>query len=315
MLTIQTGFRSIDHLAISHDGQRLAAAGNQNEWTVEVWDLTTSELVGQTINPEPFAFGLALDPLTGGIFTGDAKDGVFADDGEGGEVLEVPGGPLRSFAISGDGKWLVCGCEFWEATGRRHPDLAARLVGWKRKAKGGWSEAWQAESDGYSFEAITFLPGGKQLVAVETLASGGRRRVAKLATRITLRDTRTGRELQQSAAWAGKPADQVVLCESFVVARGGEGQVFAWNLDAPGEPPLQVPTGRQVSGLAAHPDGQLLATTSGDQVVFWDAPSWQRGKTFAWKAGSLRTIAFSPDGMLAAVSGAKGRVIVWDLVD
>jgi WD40 repeat protein len=70
-----------------------------------------------------------------------------------------------------------------------------------------------------------------------------------------------------------------------------------------------------VAGLAAHPDGRLLATISGDQVALWDAPSWQPGKTFSWKVGALRAIAFSPDGMLAAVGGAKGRVVVWDLVD
>lgn len=315
MLIIQTGLRSVNHLAISHDGQRLAAAGCQDDWTVEVWNITDQELVDQTLNPEPYAFGLALDPLTGGILTGDAKEGVSFDDAQGGKVLEVSGGPLRSFALSGDGKWLVCGCEFWEDTGRRNPDVADRLVGWKRKAKGGWSEAWQTESDGYSFDAISFLPDVKQLVAVETLASGSKRRIAKLANRITLRDTKTGRELRQSAAWAGKPADQVVLCGSFVVARDGEGQVFAWNLDAPDEPPIQVPIGRKVSGLAAHPSGHLLATTSGDQVIFWDAPSWQRGDSFDWKVGSLRTITFSPDGMLVAVSGAKGRVVVWDLAE
>jgi WD40 repeat protein len=319
MVSIQTGLRTVECLAVSPDGQRLAAAGNADPasgadvfgWTVEVWDLTTTEQVGLSNTQEPHAFGLALDPVTGGILTGDAKEGIFADVEEGGVCLEVPGGPLRSFAVSPDGKWLVCGCEFGDNLGR--PDFRARLVGWKRKPEGIWSQAWQAETDGYAFNAIAFLPDSKQVVAAEALATRHRRQTEKAATRLTLWDTKTGRELHQSAECAGPPADAVAICGSFAVARGRKGQLFAWDLAIPGSPPIQVPTGRRVAGLAAHPSGRLLATTSEDHVDFWDAPSWRSAKRFAWKVGRLQAVTFSPDGMLAAAGGAKGRVVVWDL--
>jgi WD40 repeat protein len=219
----------------------------------------------------------------------------------------MPGGPLRSFAVSPDGKWLVCGCEFEAHTGQ----YIALLVGWQRKPKGGWSEAWQVETYSHSVNAIAFLPDSQRFVAAEMPANRGRG--AKAATRFTFRDTKTGRELHRSIEWAGPPAYSVAVCGSFVVACGGR-QLFAWDLHHSERPPARPPTGRRVvRGLAAHPSRSLLATSSGEDVDFWDVPSWRLTKTFSWEVGRLRAVAFSPDGMLAAVGGAKGQVVVWDL--
>ena len=66
--------------------------------------------------------------------------------------------------------------------------------------------------------------------------------------------------------------------------------------------------------MAFHPSGRFLATTSNDATVkLYDTSTWRVAQAFDWGVGRLRSIAFSPDGMLAAAGGYKGRIVVWDV--
>ena len=67
------------------------------------------------------------------------------------------------------------------------------------------------------------------------------------------------------------------------------------------------------SGLAFHPAGRILAATSNDaSVKLYDVATWAVTRTLDWSIGRLRSVAFSPDGTLAAAGGDKGLVVVWD---
>ena len=68
------------------------------------------------------------------------------------------------------------------------------------------------------------------------------------------------------------------------------------------------------TGLAFHPSGAYLATTSTDATVrLYDTTAWEVARTYAWQTGKLRCVAFSPDGMLAAVGTDSGNIVVWDV--
>jgi WD40 repeat protein len=57
-----------------------------------------------------------------------------------------------------------------------------------------------------------------------------------------------------------------------------------------------------------------LAATSNDATVkLYDAATWKMVRAFDWDVGRLRSIAFSPDGMLPAAGGDKGKIVVWDV--
>jgi WD40 repeat protein len=71
---------------------------------------------------------------------------------------------------------------------------------------------------------------------------------------------------------------------------------------------------KEFTGLAFHPSGRYLAATSNDATVkLYDTATWKVAQSFNWDIGRLRSVAFSPDGMLAAAGGDKGKIVVWDV--
>jgi WD40 repeat protein len=69
-----------------------------------------------------------------------------------------------------------------------------------------------------------------------------------------------------------------------------------------------------VTSLAVHPGGQAIATCRNDGMVwFWEPTTFQPIRTFDWKLGKLVSVAFSPDGLLAAAGTEDGQIVVWDL--
>jgi WD40 repeat protein len=77
---------------------------------------------------------------------------------------------------------------------------------------------------------------------------------------------------------------------------------------------LQNDVNRHFTGLAFHPSGRYLAATSNDATVkLYDTTTWEIARTFTWNVGRMRSVAFSPDGTLAAAGSDSGRVVVWDV--
>lgn len=71
--------------------------------------------------------------------------------------------------------------------------------------------------------------------------------------------------------------------------------------------------GDTVVRIAFHPGGRRLAFSGGTSVTILNVNGLRPVRTFDWGIGRTSGLAFSPDGMLAAVSGEKGRVVVWDV--
>jgi WD40 repeat protein len=70
----------------------------------------------------------------------------------------------------------------------------------------------------------------------------------------------------------------------------------------------------ELTGIAFHPSGKWLGITATDGTVkLYDTDTWAVAKTFTWNVGKLRSVAFSPDGTLAAVGSDSGKIVVWDV--
>src|SRR5262249_47537637 len=71
---------------------------------------------------------------------------------------------------------------------------------------------------------------------------------------------------------------------------------------------------KHFTGVAFHPSGSYLAATSNDMTVkLYDTASWEVARMFTWDIGRMLSVAFSPDGMLAAAGSDTGKVVVWDV--
>lgn len=71
---------------------------------------------------------------------------------------------------------------------------------------------------------------------------------------------------------------------------------------------------KHFTGVAFHPSGRYVAATGNDTTVkLYDTTSWQVAKTYTWEIGRMRSVAFSPDGTLAAAGSDTGKVVVWDI--
>jgi hypothetical protein len=92
--------------------------------------------------------------------------------------------------------------------------------------------------------------------------------------------------------------------------------VYVLDPDRPRRPlaELRNDSRKRFTGAAVHPSGGFLAVASNDATVKrFDAGSWRPAGAFTWAAGRMRSVAFSPDGTIAAAGTDDGEVVLWDV--
>ena len=159
----------------------------------------------------------------------------------------------------------------------------------------------------YRCEALLALPDGDRFVTVEWNWV--------FLPKLVVRSVSTG-DVLAVASIAGREAPSVGVTpdgKRLVVAVLKSLYVFSTD---------DLEQGRQIksdgrkhfTGIAFHPSGRYLAATSNDRTVkLYDTASWAVAKTYTWNVGRMRSVAFSPDGTLAAAGSDTGKVVVWDV--
>ena len=130
------------------------------------------------------------------------------------------------------------------------------------------------------------------------------------------RNPRTGRVLSEVRGKGHQFHRPVQSADRRLIAvrRGIWAAVFQSD-DMGAEPiTLRNDSRKEFTGLAFHPSGRFLAATSNDVTVkLYETATWAVAAAFNWDIGRLRSVAFSPDGMLAAAGGDKGKIVIWDV--
>jgi len=304
--------REFTQLAFSPDGKLLAAGGGEKDPVI--WDAITASVVHRFwFIPQQEARWLAFHPNGESLYVA-TNNGVFVYPINGRPHARLLGltDSTMSAALDPVGQrivWYHIKTAMLIRDNRRLLTCAdvsgseARLV-WQRLPVDPPNEGWAAR--------IAFFPDGTRFAAVEaafpTMQHDG--------PRITIRATETGDAIQRITG-PGTECDQLAVSPrgDFLVTRL-KTSLYVFDLSDYTLAPrvLKHDNRKHFTGIAFHPSGRYLAATSNDQTVkLYDTTTWQVAKTFTWEIGKMRSIAFSPDGMLAAAGSDTGKVVVWDV--
>jgi WD40 repeat protein/serine/threonine protein kinase len=101
-------------------------------------------------------------------------------------------------------------------------------------------------------------------------------------------------------------------CGRWLASGSADKTVILWDTTtgARRQPLLEHPA--SVRGIAFHPKGKTLATTSGDSVRIWDLETGKLVSTTLHRQGGVARVVYSPDGSQLVTAGAGGIVKIWD---
>ncbi|MGR4879757.1 WD40 repeat domain-containing protein [Streptomyces sp. LARHCF249] len=293
-----------DTMAFSLDGRLLATMSDHG--TVRLWDPSTATLLGPPLAGHKGPFDrLAMSP-----------------DG-------------RMLAVCGEADTLVVYHDAPDAAPSPSAPLAARALDTALRQRQAVPLPPLSGMSGVALRRLAFSPDGNRLL-VRT--EDGRILTWDPAARVRLPETLpvpTG-----TAPWGldfpadGGPAclwtpggapdrpvslvQHVAFCDATrqVALIGAEGRVLVLDVsDGRTAAAANVPNRvSDVFGLAAAPDGSMLAAAMGERVVLWD-PAAPEGCDLELEAhlSTVGAMAFSPDGRLLATGDVEGHVMLWDV--
>lgn len=289
--------RPLTLLAVGAGG-RIAAAGYAFGVTtpLELWDATTgaslpSPRASDHLNALAFtADGTRLAFSTGGIFTFGHTHIKYR--------LQT-----TTFALHPDGERVVIA-----ANGRQ-----SAVECWRVRSAGSYTQVWSERlGEFHRCGSPTITPTGERTAAAEGYdGPDGRPR-----QEVAIRDTETGKTTARISLHAAAPALQLAFTAdgAKLLVRDDSRTVQVFDAASGTRAGELVHRGRPfVTAVAVHPRGPVACARTDGTVTFWDADRREPIRTLDWKAGKLVSLAFSPDGTLAAAGTEDGKVVVWDV--
>ena len=338
-------------VAFRPDGQRLASGGADR--SVRVWDVETGREVLAFRAASARVDGLAFGPDGSTLATGGLDRSVKVWDASNGRELASYRGheaPVFSVAYSGDGLRLASASQdavvkIWDATAE--PEARAlrsggegRWVGSPAFGPGGTVLAAGSDGTVATWEASTgrlerSIPGRRGLAMMAVDPTGRLVATLDLGGTVRLLDASTGEELREFRSPGEGLASVAFSADGRrLIAGGGSPLEVVQRPRGKGVPPING--GRSVRvwdasdgvevlalkghegpvyGVAASPDGRLIASAGADGTVrAWDGATGLTRWTFrGHRDGPALAVAFAPDGRRLASAGADGTVRIWDL--
>jgi WD40 repeat protein/serine/threonine protein kinase/DNA-binding XRE family transcriptional regulator len=325
----------------SPDGTQIITGDFGQNSTLILWDVQSGEMVQRYEHDSPIV-NIQFMPDGASILFGDFDGSAILLDLETGEIIQkmTPDpdrtlGPLSTVALSPDGKMAMVGFQtfamyLWDMkTGELikeynlgdrgavsvvfHPTNQTVLVG-----DSGYFEIIDLQSGDTVFTLsgitgdiydIAFLPDERYIVTTTN-------------DEIRLWDLEQGQVEQQLANMNSRimeidlsPDDQLGLTGT------GDGVVTVWDMKT-GEPIRQMVDNQPINAVTFSPDGQTALSGAGyvfaealesGHVILWDVRTGEKMRRFEGQPYAVIDVEFSPDGKLAASSGAGAMAMLWDV--
>jgi WD40 repeat protein len=292
MRLIQAFERPIRSLALSPDGQSLAAA---TEYELALFSFHTGERKAGRLSIQNGG-QLAFSAQGEGVVYANLQLGMLwiapkITHSIGVDVKQLS---QRHFAggvaISPDGKTLVASC-----TGRQRQSKLAR-----------WSApGWQPITgfDFWSpFQRLAFSPNGEFLAGIN-------REMFEL--RITVTGGLNGRQLPRDPT---RTAFLTFPAHGETVAFGWSGELYIMETRAGNVLKRFAPRNEPFVDAAYTGNGRHLATLDGTAVMrVWSMDSWNVFCEYDWGAGGLTCIAVAADGLTGVCGTNSGSLIAFDV--
>jgi len=323
MLVLKARVRTVEQLAFGHDGQRLYAAGRwygQQEFQranhgIDVWHLSGQTHSDSRLLADQVVKGFVANPAGKWLYAsadqyirsrGAIESGYFAIDTATGQPTRLELTPYtRQPAIHPSGDWFIgCGCVAnWSNT---------RIIRWRQASNGPPEREWEwtpSSQDERPWH-LTFDLARSRILSFE----GGYKREQGFVGHLVCRDPTSWVVKERFPLVDNTFGTMISPDGAWLIAQTGPSLYVRETANLNREP-RKIRNGKlHFTALAFHPSGRYLAATSNDQTVkLYDTQSWELSKTFTWDIGRMRSIAFSPDGMLAAAGSDTGKVVVWDV--
>lgn len=313
-----TKARSVGGVSFGPGGRTLVAGGSGG---YDVWDLTTASHTFIPSHNVKYLYGCVYDPLGRWVYVSDSLGGfrLLSLDGRNGPP--APGSPhqrhVTSFDLTSDGGRLVMS---------RGGAGLNRVECWNIRSTASFVPAWSirdgepvAPDEPYLLNQSTWFCNevaishdGKTIATAESRSSG----TSGDKSLIVLRDGATGRAVAElGRSETSFDVRLAVVPDGSTLFAWDNRVLERWDIVAGRRTGrLPAPGRAYFWGLAIHPSGELIVTVSGDgQARYWDLPDFSPIRSVKWEVGKLYSVAFSPDGALAAAGGDKGKVIVWNV--
>jgi WD40 repeat protein len=305
----------MERVALSPDGRLLALIGEKND-NILLWDVAHGQ-------PTATDRGHEAGPLTV-AFTSDGRSAVTVNH----HPADEPAAATHRWSVrrwslpdgtAGATAWGEAGEELrwtvFSADGRLLAVVTAEgsLRLWD-VAAGKESRRWKVPTHAV---AARRGPGSTSiepdLLSLAFAADGRTLFATDFTGQVRRWDTATGKELPALKAADGSrlesclpsPDDQVVL----VTTRGENRRLVLLDADV-GDEVWQPPRGISPGEACFAPDGRTLAVDTGGEVRLCEPFGGERAHLEGSLPGSIKTLAFSPDGRLVAAA-SRGGLWVW----
>lgn len=314
-----TSLPSVDQLAFSPDGQLLFAAGSRIDAQTHkpenrgllVLHLS-SERIERRLADECIA-NFRLHPQGRWLYySGNSRPNTFSHrvlDLESLQTLSLGlNGDLNGMAaISSSGEWMVGVLDTGQPRSRK-------LVRWDITPDRPAIPVHERTFENHYLGDLTISPDGTTLASFEYDFPSAN--PADVTYQICVRNA-LDFEAQATTKSPSSRFGQLLFspCGRFLVYRASR-SMFVWQASNIEKKPQKVTikTPQEFTAVAFHPSSRFLAATNNDTTVrFVDTTTWDVSTTYAWDIGKLKSVAFSPDGSLAAAGSDTGKIVVWDV--